>query len=46
MIKSDGNFLEFFSRPIAASLGVLTIAVWVYPIMTSLKGNITSQNRL
>jgi len=46
MIKSDGNFLEFFSRPIAASLGVLTIAVWVYPIMTSLKGNIASQNRL
>jgi TctA family transporter len=46
MIKSDGNFFEFFSRPIAASLGVLTIAVWVYPIMTSLKGNIASRNRL
>jgi putative tricarboxylic transport membrane protein len=28
MIKADGQFLGFFARPIAATLGVLTIAVW------------------
>ncbi len=29
MIKSDGSLLAFFARPIAAVLGVATIAVWV-----------------
>jgi TctA family transporter len=33
MIKSDGNFAAFFSRPIAATLGVLTIAVWFWPLL-------------
>src|SRR5512147_1184436 len=28
MIKSDGNLLAFFERPIAATLGVLTLAAW------------------
>ena len=28
MIKSDGNLLAFFARPVAATLGVLTLAVW------------------
>jgi TctA family transporter len=28
MIKADGSLLGFFSRPIAAALGVLTIVVW------------------
>jgi hypothetical protein len=31
MIKSDGNLLGFFSRPIAASLGVLTLSAWFLP---------------
>ncbi len=31
MIKSDGNLLAFFSRPIAATLAVVTILVWVTP---------------
>ena len=30
-IKADGQFLEFFSRPMAAFLGILTIAIWVLP---------------
>ncbi len=29
MIKADGNFLEFFSRPIAMWLGIVTLLVWV-----------------
>ena len=32
MIKSDGNLAAFFSRPIAAALGVLTILVWLWPL--------------
>jgi TctA family transporter len=28
MIKADGSFLAFFTRPIAGTLGVLTLVVW------------------
>jgi hypothetical protein len=28
MIKSDGSFLGFFARPIAATLGIATLAIW------------------
>jgi TctA family transporter len=33
MIKADGNWLAFFERPIAAVLGVATIAVWLWPLV-------------
>ena len=33
MIKADGNVLAFFSRPIAAALGALTIAIWFWPVV-------------
>ncbi len=36
MIKSDGNLLAFFDRPIAGTLGVLTIAVWLLPPLIKL----------
>ena len=36
MIKADGDLLAFFERPIAAGLGVLTIAVWLLPIAIAL----------
>jgi TctA family transporter len=29
MIKADGSLLGFFSRPIAATLGVMTILLWI-----------------
>jgi len=32
MIKADGRFLAFFERPIAGTLGVLTILVWLTPL--------------
>ena len=35
MIKADGNLLGFFYRPIAATLGVLTLAVWAYMLWRS-----------
>jgi TctA family transporter len=31
MIKSDGSLLAFFGRPIAATLGALTLAAWFLP---------------
>ena len=33
MIKSDGNLWAFFERPIAATLGALTLAVWFLPLL-------------
>jgi putative tricarboxylic transport membrane protein len=33
MIKADGNFSAFFERPIAGTLGVLTIALWFLPAL-------------
>lgn len=33
MIKSDGDLLGFFSRPIASVLGVVTIMVWMIPLL-------------
>jgi TctA family transporter len=36
MIKSDGDFIAFFDRPIAGTLGVLTILVWSMPIVMRL----------
>jgi len=30
MIKADGSLLGFFERPIAAVLGVITLAIWVW----------------
>jgi TctA family transporter len=36
MIKSNGDLLAFFERPIAAVLGVLTLLVWLLPIVMAL----------
>ena len=36
MIKSDGNPLAFFARPIAATLAVVTILVWITPPLMAL----------
>ena len=33
MIKADGSFLAFFERPIAAGLGIFTIAIWCLPLI-------------
>jgi len=33
MIKSNGDPLAFLARPIAATLGALTIAVWFWPLV-------------
>ncbi len=36
MIKANGNMLAFFERPIAAGLGIVTIAVWLLPLVIAL----------
>jgi putative tricarboxylic transport membrane protein len=33
MIRSDGDLLAFFHRPIAAFLGILTVTIWLVPIV-------------
>jgi putative tricarboxylic transport membrane protein len=33
MMKAEGHLVPFFERPIAGVLGVLTLAVWVAPII-------------
>jgi TctA family transporter len=33
MIKSDGYLLAFFQRPVAATLGAMTLAVWFLPLL-------------
>ncbi len=33
MIKSEGNVMAFFGRPVAATLGALTLAVWFLPLL-------------
>jgi len=33
MIKSEGDLLAFFQRPVAATLGALTLAVWFLPLL-------------
>lgn len=32
MVKADGDLTAFFSRPIAAGLGAVTIALWLLPL--------------
>jgi putative tricarboxylic transport membrane protein len=37
MIKADGSLLGFFSRPIAAALGILLILLWLVPLIGLLR---------
>lgn len=37
MIKADGSLMGFFSRPIAATLGVMTIVTWVWMLTLQMK---------
>ena len=37
MIKSGGDWVGFFERPIAAALGALTLIVWFFPLWMRLR---------
>jgi TctA family transporter len=34
MMKSNGELMAFFDRPIAATLGILTILIWLSPLLS------------
>jgi putative tricarboxylic transport membrane protein len=38
---ADGNFLVFFSRPVAAVLGLMAIGLWLTPLLAWLRGRRT-----
>lgn len=38
MIKADGAFIMFFERPIAATLGVMTVLIWSAMLWRGIKG--------
>ena len=40
MIKAEGSLLGFFQRPIAATLGVLTLALWGYMLWKGARGSL------
>jgi TctA family transporter len=37
MMKSGGSFVAFFDRPIAAGLALVTILIWLSPLLTFLR---------
>jgi putative tricarboxylic transport membrane protein len=37
LVKADGNFMVFFERPIAGSLGVLCLLIWLWPLARMLR---------
>ncbi|KQW40161.1 tripartite tricarboxylate transporter permease [Rhizobacter sp. Root404] len=39
LIKSNGSALAFFERPIAATLGVVTILIWLSPLLRRRRGS-------
>jgi putative tricarboxylic transport membrane protein len=40
LVKADGNFLVFFERPIAGTLGALTLLIWGWPLLRKLAGGL------
>ncbi len=41
LIKADGNFFVFFERPIAGTLGALTLLIWGWPLLKLLRARHT-----
>jgi putative tricarboxylic transport membrane protein len=40
LVKADGNFLVFFERPIAGTLGALVLLIWGWPLLRRLAGRV------
>ena len=38
MMKANGDLLAFFYRPVSATLGVLTIAAWIWLLWSGIRG--------
>jgi TctA family transporter len=39
LIKADGNVVAFFQRPIAGTLGALTLMIWLWPVVRRMLAN-------
>lgn len=37
MLKADGSLLAFFERPISGTLGVMTLLVWLLPVVIAVR---------
>lgn len=37
LVKADGNLLVFFQRPIAGTLGMLAVLIWLWPLLRRLR---------
>ncbi|RJR48899.1 MAG: C4-dicarboxylate ABC transporter permease [Desulfobacteraceae bacterium] len=52
MIKTDWNLILFFTRPISAILGAITVAMWFFPLLSPLfektktKSDLPARNEL
>src|SRR5690606_38441936 len=46
MIKAQGDFLQFFARPIAGTVGVITILIWISPLLVMLWKRMASKRAL
>lgn len=44
LVKADGNFLVFFERPIAGTLGALTLLIWLWPLAAGLMRGATRRS--
>lgn len=44
LIKSEGNLMLFFSRPVSLILGVLTLIVWGSPLLSKLRQRLATLN--
>jgi len=36
IIKANGNYINFFNRPISGTLGVVTLIIWSYPLIAAI----------
>lgn len=45
MLKSKGDFLAFFERPVAGTLGVITLAIWLSPLFIWIVRRISAARR-
>lgn len=43
MVKSNGNFLDFFNRPIAGSLASVAILIWIFPLIRKVYRMVTAK---
>ena len=37
LVKADGSFIAFFQRPIAGTLGAVTLMIWLWPLLRRLR---------